>query len=189
MMSNPEDIQRDIERTRASLSADVDRLSDKISPSKVVGRRVDNVKGTATSVKDRVMGSSDDGGGLRSVGESVGSAASGVSDTAASAPHVMRRQAQGNPLAAGLIAFGVGMLLSSLAPASQAEQDLAKKAEAKAGDLAEPLTQKAHEVAGNLQEPLQRSAEQIKDAATQAASETAEHAKSAAADVAEPLQG
>ena len=40
-MSSPEEIQQDIERTRERLSGDVDRLSEKVSPGKVVGRQVD----------------------------------------------------------------------------------------------------------------------------------------------------
>ena len=198
-MSSPEEIQRDIERTRVSLSADVNRLNEKVSPAKVVGRRVDRVKGTATSVKDRVMGSADDGTGLRAAGDTVSSgassaknavssAASGVGDAAAAAPQTVRRQTQGNPLAAGVIAFGIGWLLSSLPPATQREQDVAELAEEKAKELAEPLKDTAQEVAGNLQEPLQHSVEQVKSAATDAAAQTAEHAKSAAADVKEPLQ-
>lgn len=192
-MSSPEEIQRDIERTRQTLSADVDRLSDKVSPSKVVGRRVDSVKNTATSLKDRVMGSSEDG--LRGAGDSVGSAASSAGELASSAataasaaPQAVRRQTQGNPLAAGLIAFGVGLLVSSLVPATRQEQELAKTAQEKASELVDPLKEKAQEVAGNLQEPAQHSVDQIKSAATDAAAATVDHAKSAAADVKEPLQ-
>ena len=198
-MSSPEEIQRDIERTRVSLSADVNRLNEKVSPAKVVGRRVDRVKGTATSVKDRVMGSADDGTGLRAAGDTVSSgassakdavssAASGVGDAAAAAPQTVRRQTQGNPLAAGVIAFGIGWLLSSLPPATQREQDVAERAEDKAKDLVEPLKETAQEVAGNLQEPLQHSVDQVKSTATDAAAQTAEQAKSAAAGVKEPLQ-
>jgi hypothetical protein len=198
-MSSPEQIQRDIERTRASLSADVNRLNEKVSPSRVVGRRVDRIKGTATSVKDRVMGSPEDGTGLRAAGDSVSSgassakgaissAASSVGDAASAAPQTVRRQTQGNPLAAGVIAFGIGWLLSSLPPATQREQDVAELAEDKAKELAEPLKEMTQEVAGNLQEPLQHSVEQVKSTATDAAAQTAEQAKSAAADVKEPLQ-
>jgi hypothetical protein len=185
-MSTPAEIQRDIERTRASLSTDVNRLNEKVSPAKVVGRRVDRVKGTATSVKERVMGSAQDG--ASSAASSVSDAASSVSDAASAAPQAVRRQTQGNPLAAGVVAFGIGWLLSSLPPATQREQDVAEVAEDKAKELAEPLKEKAQEVAGNLQEPLQHSVEQVKSAATDAATQTAEHAKSAAADVKEPLQ-
>jgi uncharacterized protein DUF3618 len=205
-MSSPEEIQRNIEQTRASLSTDVDRLNEKVSPAKVVGRRVDRIKGTATSVKERVMGSAGDGNGLRGTGgtvssgassakgavgsaaSSVGDAVSSVGESVAAAPQTARRQAQGNPLAAGLIAFGIGWLLSSLPPATEREQDVAKLAQDKATELADPLKEKAQEMAGNLQEPLQQSIAQVKETATDAATETADQAKSAAADVKEPLQ-
>jgi len=185
-MSTPQEIQNDIERTRQSLSSDVERLTDKVSPSRVVGRRVESVKGTATSVKERIMGSS--AGAARGTGEAFGSAASSLGDAASGAPQAVRTQTQGNPLAAGLIAFGAGWLASSLVPASQKEQELAAAAQDKAGQLAEPLKQKAQEVAGNMQQPLQHAAEEIKSTATDAASETVDHAKSAASDVREPLQ-
>lgn len=198
-MSSPDEIQRNIERTRASLSADVDRLNEKVSPAKAVGRRVGRIKGTATSVKVRVMGSADESSGLRGAGgsmssgassakQAVSSAASSVSDAASGAPQTVRRQTQGNPLAAGLIAFGIGWLVSSLPPATEREQDVAKLAEDKAGELAEPLKEKAQEMASSMQEPLQQSVEQVKSAATDAATQTADQAKSAAADVKEPLQ-
>ena len=75
-----------------------------------------------------------------SVSDAASSAASTVSDAASSAaaavqdaPQVARRQAQGNPLAAGLIAFGAGWLVSSLAPASRAEQGQGHRAGPAAG--------------------------------------------------------
>ncbi len=187
-MSSPEEIQQEIERTRANLSNDVDRLTDKVTPSKVVGRRVDSVKTTASSVRERVMGSADDGSGLRGAGDSLSSATSSVGDAASSAPQAIKQRTQGNPLAAGIIAFGIGWMLSSLAPASQPEQQLAQKAENKAKELSEPLKQTGQEIAENLKEPLQQSADQIKSAATDAAQETTEHAKSAAGDFKQPLQ-
>jgi gas vesicle protein len=188
-MSSPEQIQADIEQTRANLSSDVDRLSEKVAPGKVLGRRVDSVKGGVSSLRDRVMGSSDDnGGGLRGAAGSVSSSASDLTSAAGSAPQAVRERTQGNPLAVGLIAFGVGMLISSLAPASAAEQQLAGTAEAKAKELAEPLKQTGQEVADNLKAPVQESVQQVKDTATQAAQDTADHAKSAAQDVKEPLQ-
>ena len=185
-MSTPEEIQRSIERTRASLSTDVNRLNEKVSPARVVGRRVESVKGTATSVKERIMGSAQDG--ASTAASSVSDAASSVGDVASAAPQAVRRQTQGNPMAAGVIAFGIGWLLSSLPPATQREQDVAALVEDKAKELAEPLKETAQEMAGNLQEPLQHSVEQVKSAATDAATQTADQARSSAADIKEPLQ-
>src|SRR3954465_15782327 len=103
-MSTPEQIQDRIEQTRSNLSADVDRLSEKVTPSKVVGRRVETIKGAASSVKERVMGTTESASsGLHSAGDSVSSAASSVSDAASNAPQAVRQRAQGNPMAPGLI--------------------------------------------------------------------------------------
>ena len=53
---DPEVIRRDIEATRADLSRDVDALTEKVSPARVVERRVDRAKGAAGTVKEKVMG-------------------------------------------------------------------------------------------------------------------------------------
>ena len=84
----------------------------------------------------------------------------------------MRRQTQGNPLAAGLIAFGAGWLISSLLPASRQEQRLAQQATEKAADVGRPLADKARdaamEIKDNLQEPAQEAVASVKDTATDA---------------------
>ena len=58
MSTHPEDIKRDIEATREELSRDVDALHDKVSPARVLERRVDTAKGAIGGVKDKVMGTS-----------------------------------------------------------------------------------------------------------------------------------
>jgi gas vesicle protein len=187
-MSSPEQIQRQIEQTRAQLSGDVDRLSEKVSPGRVMSRNVGRVKSGANSLRDRVMGSAQAGTGVRGATDSLSDAADTVKDGVTSAPQALRGHTQGNPLAAGLIAFGVGLLVSSLAPASRAEQQAAANAEAKAKELAEPLKQSGQELAQELKEPAQQAVEQVRSSATQAVSDTTERAKSAAQDVKEPLQ-
>lgn len=187
-MSNPEQIQAQIERTRAELSDDVDRLTEKVSPPRVVGRQVDRVKTRAASLRDRVMGSTDEGNGMRGASGSLGSAASSAKDAVASAPQAVRQQTQGNPLAAGLVAFGVGMVLSSLLPAFDAEQQLASQAEEKAKELAEPVKQAGQQLAEDLKPAAQQAVEQVKSTAQDAAQDTSEQAKSAAQDVKAPLQ-
>ncbi|MDT4890991.1 MAG: hypothetical protein QOE97_26 [Pseudonocardiales bacterium] len=200
-MSTPQEIQAKIERTRESLSADVDRLSDKVSPGKVVGRRVDRVKGGARFAKEKVMGVSDNaaqsvsgaageaGGAVGSIASSVGDVASSAGEVVTNAPQQARRQTQGNPVAAGVIAFGVGWLISSLLPASQAERQVAQQAEDRAKDLAEPLKDTAQEIAGNLQEPAQQAFDQVRSTATDAAHETVAQARSSVEDVKAPITG
>jgi ElaB/YqjD/DUF883 family membrane-anchored ribosome-binding protein len=93
------------------------------------------------------------------------------------------RKAQGSPIAAGLIAFGAGLLVSSLLPASQAEQQAAEKVKDTAQPLVDELTDTAKEVAGNLKEPAQQAMEEVKSTATDAAATVKDKAGSAADDV------
>jgi len=191
-VSDPETIQQQIERTRADLSQNVDQLTEKVSPPRVVGRQVDRVKSQATSLRDRVMGSAEYGTGLRGAGDSVGSAADTaketVKQTLSAAPQTARAQTQGNPLAAGLVAFGLGMVISSLLPASQPEKELAARVEDKAKDLTEPAKQAGQQIVDELKPAVQDAAEQVKSSAQHAAQATSAQAKSKTEDVTAPLQ-
>ena len=221
---DPDQIRREIERTQAHLSTDVDALTEKVTPSRIVARRVDRAKAASRRLTDRVMGSDDPTGGYDpydpynpyrggytdtrsprhaatdtarsaagSVSDAASSAASTIQDTASSAaaavqeaPQAVRRQTQGNPLAAGLIAFGAGWLISSLLPASRQEQRLAQQATEKAADVGRPLADKARdaamEIKDNLQEPAQEAVASVKDTATDAGRTVVDEGKSAAQD-------
>jgi hypothetical protein len=197
MTNDPEDIRRDIEATRRDLSADVDALTDKVSPARVVERRVDSARGALSSVRDKVMGSASSttsaaGEGLGSAQEAVRSGTSSVTAAASSAPQVARRQANGNPLAAGLIAFGAGWLVSSLLPPTEKEQRLASRAKETASEHAGPVTsalgEAAQQVQENLREPAQQAAASVSSTASDATTTVHEEARSAAGDVAGQAQ-
>lgn len=203
--SDPEQIRREIERTQAALSQDVDALTDKVTPGKIVERRVDRARDAATKLKEKVMGSDPHGsggyggGGVRStasqaadrVSGTASSAASSVQDAASTAadavqhaPQAIRRQTRGNPLAAGLIAFGAGWLVSSLLPASRREQELADQAKQVAQEKVQPVLQQvAGEVGDNLREPVQQAAESVKATAQDAKDTVADEGRWAAQDV------
>ena len=186
---DPEAIRRDIESTRTELSRTVDALTEKVSPGRVVGRRVDRAKDGFTSMKERVMGSSaHDNGPVGSVGDQASSIASSVRETAGQTPTVAREKAQGNPLAAGLIAFGAGWLASSMLPATQKEQEAAGAAKDMAGEHSDTLTTPLKEAAGgakdNLAGPVQDAVQAVKDRATDAAGAVRAEASSAADEVA-----
>jgi hypothetical protein len=232
--SDPEQIRRDIERTQAALSQDVDALAEKVTPGKIVERRVDRARDAATRLKEKVMGS-DPYGNQHGAGGYVGdvraaastatdrvsgtasSAASSVQDAASSAassvqgaassaagtvqdaastavgavqeaPQAIRRQARGNPLAAGLIAFGAGWLVSSLLPASRREQELADQAKQVAQEKVQPAAQQvaqqvATEVKENLREPAQQAVESVRSTAQDAKDTVTEEGRTAAQDV------
>jgi hypothetical protein len=221
--SDPEQIRREIERTQANLSQDVDALTEKVTPSKIVERRVDRARDTAVRLKEKVMGSNpmnsghhiSSGGGVSggvssaasqtadrvsgtassaasSVQGAASTAAGAVQDAASSAagavqeaPRAIRRQTRGNPLAAGLIAFGAGWLVSSLLPASRREQELADQAKQVAQEKVQPvLTQVAGEVKENLAGPAQDAVESVKSTAQDAKDTVAEEGRAAKDNVA-----
>jgi ElaB/YqjD/DUF883 family membrane-anchored ribosome-binding protein len=182
MSNSPDEIRRDIEQTRRELASDVDVLHEKVSPSAVAGRKVESAKGAVTGLKDKVMGATS------SSGDAVSSAGSSVTDAASSAPSAVRSQTQGNPLAAGVIAFGAGWLLSSLLPASEKEKQVATQVKDKASEhsdtFTEPAKQAAQDVKENLKAPVQEAADSVRSTATDAAGTVQDSASRAKDEVA-----
>ena len=180
--NDPDEIRAEIERTRSDLSDNVNALADSVNPAHVAGRQVDKVKGAVFGVKDKVMGGGVMGGGDSGGADGSGAAAklSSAQSAVTGAPAQLGAQARGNPMAAGLIAFGVGLLAGSLLPSSSAEQHAATKVK----DAATPvLSDAAKQVSDNLKEPAQQAVEAVKGTATDAASTVKDEGTSAAADV------
>lgn len=162
MSDSPDEIRAEIERTRQDLGLDVDALADKVSPSKIVDRQVDKVRGAFGSVRERIMGAADD------ASASASSSASGMGDTAKGIAHDVKAKAEGAPLAVGLIAFGLGLLLAGVFPASRKEKEMAGAVKDKAQPLVDELGSVAKEVAADLKEPAMDAAAAVKDRAADA---------------------
>jgi methyl-accepting chemotaxis protein len=200
MVEEPDRIRDDIELTRAQLAHDVDRLADKTSPSRVAQRGWASTKAKVRGVTDRVMGTAHDGGttmkdktsgALDTVKDKASSAVDTVKDTAGDvagpiqqAPTTVRRQAQGNPIAVGLIAFGAGMLAGSLLPATDLEKRAGRQVREHADELIEPVRQPLTETAKDLGDSAKEAAASVRDTAKHAARTTAESAKGSAKDAA-----
>ena len=212
--NDPDAIRRQIEQTQRELSYDVDALNEKVNPSRVMDRRVSAAKGRFSNIKDRVMGSAHDtrstaqyrtqsaagtvqdraqnvAGTVQDrahgAAESVQGAAQQAAQAVQQAPDTIVRQAQGNPLAAGLIAFGVGWLVSSLLPATERERQLAQQAETAVKEnkeaLLAPAKQAAQEVGEQLRPAAQQAVEEVKSTAQGAAQTVKDEGQSAAQDV------
>ena len=102
-------------------------------------------------------------------GDSAASTAQHAAEAAQRAPHQARRKAEGNPLAAGLIALGAGWLLASLLPPSEAEKQAAAKVKDQAQPVAEEAKSQARSMAEDLKGPAQESAQRVQDSAAQSA--------------------
>jgi hypothetical protein len=215
MAQEPDRIRDEIEMTRGDLTRNVDALADRTVPTRVARRRWNSVKERVRGVSDRVMGTpggtgysarnatrftgSNTQGAVRSAagtvqdaaaraGDKAGEIAGNVSDSVRQAPRAVAEQTQGNPIAAGVVAFGVGLLAASLIPTTAAEQRAAQQLKDSAGDLVDEVRQPLAESAGQLKEDLSGSvreaADRVKETARDAAETTKEQAKSSARDTA-----
>jgi len=187
--NDPDQIRADIERTRNSLSADVDTLAEKVDPRSVAKRSTDRLRDRATSARTAVMGSASS----RSTPSGSDSTVGSLQNAAASAPESALRRTQGNPMAAGVVAFGLGWLASSLLPSTRAEQQAADHLQEQAQQLKQPVTDHAKSVAQemgeNLREPAQQAAEWVRSTAQEGVESVQGQAQTSKQAVSDQAQG
>ncbi|MFJ4209493.1 DUF3618 domain-containing protein [Paenarthrobacter sp. NPDC089675] len=177
MTQNPDALRADIEQTRRRLSTNVDAVADKVTPSHIVNRRVDKIKTAVFGARDDAHDAA--GNAAHQAHEAV----SGVASDIADAPQVITRKAQGSPVAAGLIAFGAGLLVSALFPPSEKEREAAQAVKEAAQPLTQELSHAAQEVAEHLKEPATEAVQNVKETATEAAANVKDEGQAAAAEV------
>ena len=129
---DPDQIRDGIEQMQRELIADVEALTAKLSPQRIVHDQVQRARTAMGSMKERVTGGgaqkalADGGtavpaapaatGTVSSAKGTVSSAASSAARTAGTVTAAARRGIQANPVAAALIAFGAGWLIAALLP-------------------------------------------------------------------------
>jgi Protein of unknown function (DUF3618) len=168
------EVRSDIEDTRQDMSETIDAIADRTSPGRIIQRRRARMSDGWRSMRERVMGRAElASGSVADTGHGVAGSgrdtAGSVVEGARQAPEKVLEQAQGNPIAAGLIAFGGGLLVASLIPPSEAEQRVAGQVAEKAQPVRDELQRAGQQVADDLRSSAQESAEQVKQRATEAA--------------------
>jgi len=138
--------------------------------------------GGGMGVKEHIPGAATD------ARPSAGGAMSAVSDVVSNTPEKIARQTKGSPMAAGLVAFGVGLLLSAVLPASRREAQAAAALKEQAQPLVGQLGSVAKEAVGNLQEPAETALESVKSTASEAVDTVKEEGTSAAGGVKDQAQ-
>lgn len=158
-------VKQDIEENRAALTGTLEAIGDRVSPARVIERRRNRMVLWTRNAKDRLMGS----------GEQMGDRMGGMAERVQSAPTAamqdVREGTRGAPLVAGGIAFGLGVLLGSLAPASRAEQRIGEQAREVTEPLKEQVRQVGQQVVEDLREPVQEAVESVKQSAKDGAQE------------------
>jgi gas vesicle protein len=194
MATEPDRIRTEIEATRAGLADNVDQLADRTVPSRIAQRSWGRFSGRVQNVRERVMGMPSGAGESirRTTGEAaetVQEAAGSTADAVRQAPRMAAEQTRGNPLAAGLIAFGAGLLAATLLPESNVErratERLSEGAEGLKDQLRQPLSESASRLGSDLSDSVRESAQEVTRTAKEAARTTADEARGATSRVRE----
>lgn len=190
--STEEQLTADIEGTRDDLSRNLDALNEKVNPSRVIERRKEATRSKFRGVKDKVMGSTPSSSTGEDLASKAGSAKESVSGSAQGAVATLGDKAEGNPLAAGLIAFGAGWLVSSIIPASQKESEAAARVVEAAKEHGQPVIDEAksagQDVGANLKEKATEAEQEVASSAQDSADSVKQEGQSSAATVKDDAQ-
>jgi len=164
------ELRHDAQNQRERMGDTLEAIGDRLSPERIVQRRKAAVGQTFRNAKEAVMGSPDYGesggkSGLRGHAEDM---ASSASEAVQQAPQVLAAQARGNPLAAGLVAFGLGALFATVLPKSRTEERLVDEARPQLQSAAEELKEAGRAVAADAKERTTSAVEEVKAAGSNA---------------------
>ena len=179
MGQSAEELRAEIEATRTDLGDTMDAIGDRVSPSRMVERRKNRMALGARRLRDRVMGTVHD---ATDAGTDRASQAAGAMREA---PELVRERTAGNPILAGAVALGVGFLVASLLPVTEAEEQAAPQLTATMEPVKDALSEAGHDVVEHLKEPAKAALGEVQDVAQDHAASVVEQAKTAAHDTAD----
>lgn len=178
--------QLDEQRTR--IGHTVDQIEDRVRPGRIAERQRGRMKVRLVSWKEAVMGSDDDdhdgGDGhethrFSDASDAARERASSVASTVGGTPDMIRRRTRGNPAAPGLIAFGAGLLVASVAPTTRREERAVQKMEPQLERAATEVAEAGREVVDEVQHSARDAAEEVKETASDAASHVVDDGRDA----------
>jgi F0F1-type ATP synthase membrane subunit b/b' len=178
----------------------MEALGDRVSPGRIADRRKAAVRQKVANARERVMGTTEQaregvagtaGGATTAIGTHASSAAStvgegasamasSVSDTVSHTPDMVRARTEGSPLAAGLVAFGAGMVLAGLLPATDKEKQAAQAVQPALDTVKGELRTAAQDAVEDLKPTAQGAVTDLRDTAQQAVTTVTDQAHGAA---------
>ena len=171
---------------RQAITGDVDMLTDRVLPSRIVERQKARFSQRVSTARDSVFGTPDHrrpasshGAGDDS-GTSLAERASNATDHVKNAPGAVAEFADGNPVAAGLVGLGLGLLAATLIPASRAEQKIARDIEPQIETVATELARSGQAAVDEVKPAALAAKDEVADSAKESAHEVQEHAHGAA---------
>lgn len=167
-----------VEQQRAKVDRDLDAISDHVKPSHVAQRAGGRVRRRVQQMRDSVMGTVHDAGddvsgSVHGAVEATEDAARRAGQAVAAVPERVEAGTRGQPLVAGVVAFGAGVVLGAVLPSTRSEQELARRMAPElehAGDrVADELRGAADHVASDVGDEAQAAVVDVRETATEAA--------------------
>lgn len=191
------ELRRNAERDRERMGETLDAIGDRLSPERVVERRKAAVGQGFKRMREAVMGSPGyvepvthrAREGAQNVASSAADTARNAAENVRQAPQMVAEQTRGNPMAAGIVAFGAGMLFATMFPKTETEQQLIGDARPTIDRAKEELQGTGRELAADVREHAKDAAQQVGQAGKEAASNVTEQTKSSAQEVAQKAKG
>ena len=177
MGQTAEELRERLDRQRDELGRDLDAVGDRVSPGRIVDRRRAAARESFGRARNAVMGTADTAASTTT--DRVKDAASAVGDAASAAPRAITSGTQGNPFAAGMIAFGAGALVGSLLPTTEPEQRAAREVQPTLENAASKAGGQAQQIADTMKDHVSDAAHQLQESAQSATHEVKAEASAA----------
>ena len=169
MGQTADQLEVDVARTREDMSNTLDAIGEQMSPKLMVRRSSHRMWHWLKSAREGVMGIGSETYGQ--VAQNMHGLGGGDGQSALS-PAAVADRAQGNPLAAGIISFGFGLLVGSLLPATEVE----RRAASAIADQVEPAIGSAMQAASEVAQGVQsKLGEALNDVSQEIADKTEIH--------------
>lgn len=181
------ELRAEIVARRDDIGRDLEVIGDRVSPGRVADRTRERGRRRLVVLRERVMGPVEQAkSSFGEVRHTAGDAASSATDHDPAA--AVTEKVEGSPLMMGMIAFGIGFVAGSIAPASRPEQQLARKIEPQVTQLAQDAVEAAKDAGEHVAPAVKEEASAVKDEAQQAVGNVADKGKQEAAAAREEVR-
>ncbi len=183
MAQTADELEADIVHTRGDMSSALDLIGDQMSPKQVVKGGSHRLRQWIQSARDGIMGTASNVEELVRQGEDGLGKGAGQHGSEAIAG-----ENQGNPLAAGIIAFGVGLLTGSLLRPTKVEQHGLSAIADKAEPAIDVAMQAASELGHGVHKSTEQAASELGDVLKDAGQAIADKTQTATSEAAETIK-
>ena len=182
-------LREEAEQRRLAIANDVELVTDRVAPGRIADRQKARVNQRVSSVRDSIFGTADRHRSPSSPEQDDPSMRDRAGDKMAElrerTPDSVEGFAEGNPLAAGLIGLGIGLLAASLLPSTDEEQRIADTAQDTLDSAAQQVARSGQEAAESIKPAVEDAAAEVKSSAQDSVESVKGDAREAAQDVQE----